>query len=49
MLFSFGVFRTAMLAEPAVTDIEEVVGLIQGQKSEVRSQKSESIGVIADI
>ena len=28
----FGVFGAAMFAEPAVADIEEVIGLIHGQK-----------------
>jgi predicted mannosyl-3-phosphoglycerate phosphatase (HAD superfamily) len=46
MLLSLGVFRTAMFAEPAVTEIEEVVGLIQSQKpvtqkSEYRSRTSD--------
>lgn len=29
-MFAFCVFRAAVLAEPAVTNIEEVIGLIQG-------------------
>jgi hypothetical protein len=37
MLFSFGIFRAAVFAEPAVTEVEEMVGLIQG----IRSQRSE--------
>lgn len=43
----FTIGRAAMLAEPAVTNIEEVVGLIhggpeiRGQKSEIKNQKSE--------
>ena len=45
-LSSFGIFGAAMFAEPAVTEIEEMVGLIQeievrDQKSEIRSQRSE--------
>jgi hypothetical protein len=28
-LFSLGIFRAAMFAEPAVTEIEEMIGLIQ--------------------
>jgi len=28
-VFSLGIFGAAMLAEPAVTEIEEMVGLIQ--------------------
>jgi len=35
-LFSFGIFSAAMFTEPAVTEIEEMVGLIQ----EIRSQRS---------
>lgn len=30
LLHSLGVLRTAMFAEPAVTEIEEMVGLVQG-------------------
>jgi hypothetical protein len=30
LMLRFSVSRTAMLAEPAVTEIEEVIGLIQG-------------------
>ena len=54
MLSSFSIFRTAMLAEPAVTEIEEMVGLIhetrnQGQRSEVRNQMSESQRLVTDL
>lgn len=42
LVLRFGVSRTAMFAEPAVTEIEEVIGLIQeSQRSENRGQKSE--------
>ena len=33
MVLASGVFRTAMLAEPAVAEIEKVVGLIQRKES----------------
>ena len=32
VMLPFSVFRAAMFAEPAVTEIEEVVGLIHGAK-----------------
>lgn len=44
MLFSFGIFRAAVFAEPAVTEVEEMVGLIQG----IRSQRSE-VRLISDL
>ena len=28
-MFSFGIFGTAMFAEPAVAEIEKVIGLVQ--------------------
>jgi hypothetical protein len=48
LVFSFGVGGAAMFAEPAVTEIEEVVGLIQknqgtrGQRTEVRESEIKS-------
>ena len=41
MMLRLGVGGAAMFAEPAVTEIEEVVGLVHGRKIEVREQKSE--------
>ena len=46
LMLRFSVSRTAMFAEPTVTEIEEVVCLVhkpevRSQKSEVRGQKSE--------
>ena len=32
MDLAFGIFGAAMFAEPAVTEIEEVVGLLHGKK-----------------
>ena len=32
MLFPLGVFGTAVFAEPAITEIEKVVGLIHGSR-----------------
>lgn len=29
---AFGIFSAAMFAEPAVTNVEEVVGLVHGKK-----------------
>jgi hypothetical protein len=52
LVLRFGVSRTAVLAEPAVTEIEEVIGLIhktRGQKSEVRGQKSEVRGQRSEV
>ena len=39
-MLRLGVCGAAMLAEPAVTEIEEVIGLIHG-KTEVSGQRSE--------
>ncbi len=41
LALGFGVSGAAMFAEPTVTEVEEVVGLIHGeQKTEFRSQES---------
>jgi hypothetical protein len=34
VLFSFGIFRAAVFAEPAVTEIEKMIGLIHKEISE---------------
>jgi hypothetical protein len=42
LMLGFSVSRTAMFAEPAVTEIEEVVCLVHGsEKTEYRSQNTE--------
>jgi hypothetical protein len=39
--FTFGIFSAAVFAEPAIAEIEEVVGLIHKSKgTEVRGQRS---------
>jgi hypothetical protein len=41
-MFCLGVSRAAVFAEPAVTKVEEMVGLVhENQESESRSQESE--------
>jgi hypothetical protein len=46
LLPGFGVSGAAVFAEPAVTEIEKVVCLIQeDQKSEIRSQKSDRLAI----
>jgi len=32
LLSALGIFGTAMFAEPTVTEVEEVIGLIHGKK-----------------